>query len=327
MTGNENGSKALTIREGERPDLASLYALAKTNPASRTVEKMAKTRRMVARRFLTWAGKRVEDITPQDVEAFRSEMEVQGYAKSTQYQRVSLLSQFFEYAVAQGLIDFNPVPKGEWRKAFRPKPYGGETVKALSAEEVKAFFEAIDRETVGGARLFAMCRLMLETGMRAAEVGDIRWKNTRLANGIPTIRTKVKGGDWETFEITDEARADILHYLALSGRKPRGDQALFASIPKRKKGGKRHQPLSPIYLWYQVKRIAGKVGLEMSPHTFRHTFAQLYHESGASQPEVQGALGHKSGDATRIYLDHLAPRSRKAGKAIQQMLKGLEEER
>ena len=324
--GENEMTKAMTIREGERPDLPTQYALSKVNTATTTYKRNARQRRSVVAQFLEWVGKPAEEITPEDVEAWRAQQDVDGVAASTLYKDISFLSQFFEYLVGKGLIRFNPVPKGKWRNSFRPKPYGGETVKSLSPEEVKAFFEAIDRETVAGARLFATCRLMLETGMRAAEVCDIRWKNTRLANGIPTIRTKVKGGDWETFEITDEARADILHYLALSGRKPRGDQALFASIPKRKKGGRRHQPLTPLYLWYQVKRTAKKVGLDMNVHTFRHTFAQLYHESGASQPEVQGALGHKSLSTTRRYLGSLAPRSRKAGRAIQEMLGGLEEE-
>lgn len=58
----------------------------------------------------------------------------------------------------------------------------------------------------------------------------------------------------------------------------------------------------------------------MTTHTFRHTFAQLYHESGASEPEVQGALGHKSGATTRVYLEKLAPRSAKAGRAVQKAI-------
>jgi len=105
-----------------------------------------------------------------------------------------------------------------------------------------------------------------------------------------------------------------------------GTHALFSPVTKRKKGGERYQPLDPFYLWSQVKRIAQKVGLDMNVHTFRHTFAQLYHESGASQPEVQGALGHKSGATTRLYLDRLAPRSARAGRAVQKVLEGLEEE-
>ena len=60
----------------------------------------------------------------------------------------------------------------------------------------------------------------------------------------------------------------------------------------------------------------------MTVHTFRHTFAQLYHETGASQPEVQGALGHKSAATTRVYLDKLAPRSAKAGTAAQKAIEG-----
>ncbi len=316
--------RELVKAETQEIDLATAYALAKTNPASRTMEKTAKTRRTVVRRFLDWVGKPVGEVAPQDVEAFRSEMEAQGYAKATQYQRVSILSQFFEYLVAQGHIDFNPVPKGKWRNSFRPKPYSSEKVRALAPEEVIVFFDGIDRDTVSGARLYAMCTVMLETGMRAAEVCGIRWKNTKLRDGTPTVRTRVKGGDWVTFEITDEARDDILRYLDLAQRNPKGHDALFASIPRRKKGGKSNQPLTPYYLWVQIKRVAERAGIEgMTVHTFRHTFAQLYHDSGASIPEVQGQLGHKSGDTTRVYLDRLAPRSSKAGKAIQKVLGGV----
>ena len=97
-------------------------------------------------------------------------------------------------------------------------------------------------------------------------------------------------------------------------------ECLFVPVTQRKKGRKPYQPLDPYYLWKQVKRIAQKVSLDMNVHTFRHTFAQIYHESGASQPEVQGALGHKSAATTRVYLDHLAPRSAKAGKAVQKAI-------
>jgi len=168
-----------------------------------------------------------------------------------------------------------------------------------------------------------MTMVMLHTGMRASEVCNILWKNTSLDDRA--VRTKVKGGHFVTFELTEEARDAIRDYLKTARRSPRGDHAFFAPVTKRKKGGRTYGPLEPYYLWVQVKRIARKVGIEMTVHSFRHTFAQIYHESGASQPEVQGALGHRNGATTRLYLDRLAPRSARAGRAIQEMLKGLEE--
>lgn len=92
-------------------------------------------------------------------------------------------------------------------------------------------------------------------------------------------------------------------------------------IQKRKKGQKRYQALDPYYLWVQVKRIAGKVGLEMTTHTFRHTHAETLNKAGWSIPEIQGSLGHRSQRTTEVYLHSLTPRSRKAGKAVQKAIK------
>jgi len=317
--------------EPQEMDIASAYALSKVNPNVVTAKRNAKVRRSVVRRFLEFAGKPIEEITPEDVEAYKSHLEATGYAASTIYQRISIISQFFEYAISKAIIRYNPVPKGRWRNSFRPKPYSSEKVKALTPQDVKKFLEAIDRETVQGARLYAMSLVMLHTGMRASEVCGILWKNSNLDGDPPTVRTRVKGGEYVTFELTEQATEAIRDYLRIAGRRPRGPHALFAPVTKRRKGkshrdprrrGKLYQPLDPYYLWKQVKRIAGKVGLDMNVHTFRHTFAQLYHETGASQPEVQGALGHKSAATTRIYLDKLAPRSAKAGKAVQRAIEG-----
>jgi integrase len=117
-----------------------------------------------------------------------------------------------------------------------------------------------------------------------------------------------------------EGAEAIKECLRIAKTRPRASYPLFAPVTKRKKAEKPYQPLDPYYLWKQVKSIAEKVGLDITIHTFRHTFAQIYHESGASQPEVQGALGHKSGASTRVHLDHLAPRSAKAGRAVRKAL-------
>jgi len=283
--------------EPQEMDITTAYALSKVNPNVATAKRNAKVRRSVVRAFLEFVGKPVEDVTPGDVEAYKSHLEATGYAASTIYQRISIISQFFEYAVEKGIIRYNPVPKGRWRSSFKPKPYSSEKAKALSPQEVKRFLGAIDRETPQGARLYGMSLVMLHTGMRASEVCGI-----------------------VTFELTGQAAEAIREYLRISRRRPRGPHALFAPVTKRRKGRKLYQPLDPYYLWKQVKRIAGKVALDMNVHTFRHTFAQLYHETGASQPEVQGALGHRSAATTRVYLDKLAPRSAKAGRAVQKAI-------
>ena len=50
---------------------------------------------------------------PQDVGAYKSGMQVKGHAKSTQYQRISILRHFLEDLIAEGILAFNPVPKAK----------------------------------------------------------------------------------------------------------------------------------------------------------------------------------------------------------------------
>lgn len=310
--------------EGRELDLATAYALAKSSSGTLARDRNARLRRSVVRSFLTFAKAPVEEIAYGDVEAWRSDMEARGLAASTMYQRVSLVSQFFEWLVAKGVVRFNPVPQGEWRAPFRPKPYSSERVKAMAPGEVVAFFAAIPTHTIAGLRLKAMCQLMLTTGMRAAEVCGILWRNVSLGNGQPMVRTRVKGGAWVSFELTEEAVQAIRDYLAAAARDPRPDDGLFAPVTQRRKGGKEGQPLDPFYLWAQVKKVGKRAGLGwVNVHTWRHSFAQLYHEAGASLPEVQGALGHSSGATTKVYIDHLAPRSARAGRAVQAAIEGM----
>lgn len=303
-------------------DLTAAYALSKVNTETVTCEKAARMRRSLVLTFLD--GRQPEHIAFADVQAYRSSMEAAGYANSTTYRHISIIGGFFEFLMDRGLIQVNPVPKGRWRNGFRPQPYASEKTRGLTREEVLAFLGAIDETTVAGARLTAQVRLMLECGLRAAEVVNVTWENASLDGAHPSIRTKLKGGRWQTFLITDEARDAISHYLTLAGRKPKKGQALFTSIP-RQKGGKRDRPMTTYYLYMQIRRIGERLGIRVSPHSFRHTFAQAYHETGATVPEVQGALGHQHSATTRIYLSALAPNSTRPAKAVQGWLNGVDE--
>lgn len=322
--GKKTGQEVVEYQGQQEMDLASAYALAKTNPSSRTVKKTAKTRRVQVRNFLKWVGKGVEDVSPQDIEAWRADMEGRGLSKATMYTRVSLISQFFAYCLSQGLITHNPVKAVE-RNGFRPRPYSSEQTRGLAPEEVRAFFEAIDRSTITGARLHAMCRLMLEAGLRVGEVCDISWRNCKLDNGEPSIRTRVKGGDWATFLISKQAVEDIRAYLQLAGRKPKAKDSLFTSTG-RKRGGKKNQPLTANLLWYQFKATARRAGIEASPHSLRHTHASTADVAGVPLREIQASLGHRDVKTTIIYLGRLAPRNRKVGKAVQRAIWGRDEE-
>lgn len=307
-------TKKLIPQELPHMDIITQYALSKVNMNTSTAKKNAEARRSIVRGFLKFAGKPIEEIAPEDIEAYRSHLEAIGYASSTIYQKISILSQFFQYAITKGLILYSPIPSGGWRNSFRPRPYSSEKTKALSPQEVKMFLEAIDRETVAGSRLYAMTLTMLMTGMRVSEVCGILWKNVNLDNGTPTVRTKIKGGEFVTFELTEEATKATKEYLRVSGRDPNGEEPLFLNGDGS---------ITPHRLWRQVKKVGKVIKLPwISPHTFRHTHAETLNKIGWSIPEIQGSLGHRSGKTTQVYLHSLAPRSNRAGQAIQDALRG-----
>jgi len=172
-----------------------------------------------------------------------------------------------------------------------------------------------------------MSLLALTTGMRSSEICGILWEDTRLANHPPLITTKVKGGKWTEFELTATVVQAIEEYLAQAGRKPKKGEGLFCSVLQVKDPKRQWRPLNPFNFYDQVRRTGEKAGLgRISPHTFRHSHAQLLNGHGWSVPEIQGSLGHKSSQTTRIYLDKLAPRSCRSGQVIEAMLNGEDEE-
>lgn len=295
--------------------LAEMYALSKSNGTSSNLHNI-RMRRSITTKFLEWLGKPIDETTHQDIILWRGEQEARNLKPATIYQRLSVLSSLFDFAIANGFAIYNPIAGlgSEWRKSIRPKPYSSEKVKSLSSQEVNRFLEAIDRDTEAGSRLYAQVMLMLMCGLRASEVCSITSENCNLDDDPPSIRTLCKGGIWVSFNLTSESAETIKDYLEVSGRDPKSQEPLF----KNGSG-----PVTPHHLWREVKRVGKRAGIEgIYPHRFRHSFAQLYHESGASQPEVQGALGHRSAATTRIYLNNLAPRSAKAGRAIENVLRG-----
>lgn len=305
-------------------DLAMQFVRATSNPEARSFIKWGRQKASIIRGFISWVGKPPSEVTRADIEDYRSELEALGRSKSSQYNRICTLSRFFSWLEEQGLVEANPVPGSEWRRSFRPEPYSSKKTRALSPQEVQRFLEAIP-DTMQGARLRAMVLLALTTGARSSEVCGILWEDVRLANDPPLVMMKTKGGRWVEYELTPLVVEAIREYLRVAERRPRRGHGLFCPVTRRKKKGQRYQPVDPFYFYSQVRGVGEKAGLgRISPHTFRHTFAQLLNGQGWSVPEIQGSLGHKSSQTTRIYLDRLSPRSSRAGKVIQGVL-GLDE--
>jgi integrase len=176
--------------------------------------------------------------------------------------------------------------------------------KHLTAEEVRRFLAAFDRNSSVGKRSFAMARCLVDLGLRAGEVAaieleDLRWREGTLA---------VSGGK--------SRRVDILPLPDLTGRaiveylrnaRPHSDsRALFL----------RHRApldvaITAEFVRGAVRRAFASCGLAdryTGTHVLRHTAAQRMLCADASLKEVADVLRHRSLGTTTIYTKVNLPR-------------------
>ena len=162
-----------------------------------------------------------------------------------------------------------------------------------------------------GQRNQVMLTLMLNTGLRLAEVTALRWRDVDLITGKLMVR-QGKGARDRTLWI---AEADIEHLRGLRER-----QALQCGHCEHVFTTLQGRPLGHRYVQRMVKRYAAKARIDknVTPHTLRHSFAtDLYRETSKIRL-VQKVLGHSDLSTTMIYTHIHDPEVEEALKSFRQ---------
>jgi site-specific recombinase XerD len=172
--------------------------------------------------------------------------------------------------------------------------------KVLTMDEREAYLATFNRRYLGSFRNLVASRLMLDCGLRSAEVVGLRVEHLNLASCRITIR-EGKGAKDRVVYMSGEMRDLLADWLE---RKPEGEY-VACTTHGANAGGQMHVS----YLRQMVKRQACKAEIaeceRVSPHTLRHSFAtQMYRETQDLRA-VQEALGHADISTTQIYA-HLA---------------------
>jgi integrase/recombinase XerD len=168
--------------------------------------------------------------------------------------------------------------------------------KAISIEQMAAVLEATDGEGLTALRDKALLELLYATGARISEAVDLNVDDMIEAD---VVRLFGKGGKQRIVPVGSFAQAAIAAYLVrarpvLSVRGT-ATPALFL--------GARGHRLSRQSAWLIIRAAAerAKLGIDISPHTFRHSFATHLLAGGADVRVVQELLGHSSVATTQIY--------------------------
>lgn len=237
------------------------------------------------------------DLNPVQIEtghleAFILWLNEMGLGARSQARLLSALKTFYKYLLVEDLIETDPTHLLEGPKLRRKIP------EVLSYEEIQAMLAAIDLSHNHGVRNRAMLETLYACGLRVSELINLRHSNIFLDIGF--IKIIGKGNKERIVPIGEEAAKHIQYYIEGVRRHQKNIAPAHANILFLNRRGKK---LSRVMVFMIVKELAELAGIEknVSPHTFRHSFATHLIEGGADLKAVQDMLGHESIITTEIY--------------------------
>src|ERR1044071_3430655 len=211
-TSTEKGRRSRSRSDSEAAlhNAIRLWAEQTTRPETNERESKLGDKMQAVSRFFAFANKHPDQVTPLDVEAWRSHLEAKGNKPATVYTRISRLSSFYRWLMADpqlgSYIASNPTTQA--RPRF-PRPYQSESVKAWTDEEMNALLAVVkqtaDSGSLVGKRDYVLLLFYLLTGLRRNEVISLRGKDLQRKEGKLVIRYRRKGGKFVAREIADES--------------------------------------------------------------------------------------------------------------------------
>lgn len=241
--------------------------------------------------YFNECGIELSDITLDDLHGFAAAMGDLGIAPRSQSRIISGVRSFFRFLNIDGYRQDDPGELLESPKIGRHLP------DVLSVQEIDAILQAIDRTLPEGQRNRAMIETMYSCGLRVSELCSLKMADLYPEEGF--VRVTGKGSKQRLVPISGRALHEIELYLSQRCHieiKPGSESFLFLSF-------RRGKPISRVMVFDMVKDLTAKAGIRknVSPHTFRHSFATHLLEGGANLRAIQAMLGHEKISTTEIY--------------------------
>ncbi len=196
---------------------------------------------------------------------------------------------FFSWCLQEGLIQVNPADARF--KAPRPD----DKVKVTFTEEqIYSMLDVFDTSEPLGFRNYVILVLLLDTGMRLAEIAGLQFKDVHETY----VKVYGKGRKEREIGISPETHKLIWKYTS-QYRIPK-DGTVGALFLTRSGTGVTDGTIK--WIVAHVKQETGLVDIQVSPHVFRHTFSKMYLQNGGDVFKLSRELGHSSVQVTELYL-------------------------
>ncbi|HQW84986.1 MAG TPA: site-specific tyrosine recombinase XerD [Ferruginibacter sp.] len=231
------------------------------------------------------------ELELKDLEYFVQWISELGMTAASQARIVSGLRSFYTYCLIEQLITTNPTTLLETPKQKRALP------DTLSFDDIENIISQIDLSKPEAGRNKAILETLYSCGLRVSELVNLRLSCLFLDIGF--IRVIGKGDKERLVPIGSEA----IKYINIYKDQIRVHQKIKTGHEDFLFLNRRGAKLSRVMIFIMLKELVTKAGIKknISPHTFRHSFATHLVEGGADLRAVQEMLGHESITTTEIY--------------------------
>ena len=243
--------------------------------------------------FLASVGrhKNPSAVELKDLEQFVKWLHELGMTPASQGRIISGLRTFYKYCLLEEISKTDPTALLEAPKHARILP------DILSFSEIELIISSIDHSKPEGGRNRAILETMYSCGLRVSEVVNLKISNLYLDIGFIKVTGK---GDKERLVPIGK---DAIRYIQLYKNNIRSTLKIQTGQEDYLFLNRRGSRLSRVMIFILLKGLVKISGVtkNVSPHTFRHSFATHLVEGGADLRAVQEMLGHESITTTEIY--------------------------
>lgn len=252
------------------------------------IHDVVKLRQFIEISNLNISALEITEVHLQDFLEYINELNLKAYSQA---RILSGLKAFFKYLLFEGIIENDPTILIEGPKLGRKLP------DTLSFIEIETLFGAIDMSTDSGMRNRAMLETLYSSGLRVSELTELKLAN--VYHDIGFLRIIGKGNKERLVPIGKEA----LKFIRIYADEIRCHLEIKKGYENYLFLNRRGTKLSRVMIFTIIKSLSKIIGLNknISPHTFRHSFATHLIEGGADLRAVQEMLGHESITTTEIY--------------------------
>lgn len=232
-----------------------------------------------------------KELTSKDISTFIQWIVKLGISANSQARLLSGIKAFYKYLILEEIIDKDPTLLIEGPKKGLKLP------ETLSTDEIDNLIKSIDLSHPQGQRNKAIIETLYGCGLRVSELINLKITNWFRKDGFIKVVGK---GDKERLvpigKLTENVLKIYVDEIRVHQKINKGCED-FVFLNRR--GNK----LSRVMVFTIVKDLAEKTGLKknISPHTFRHSFATELIQRGANLRAVQEMLGHESINTTQLY--------------------------